>query len=378
MTQEVFRGGQGARSSTCFSAWMALAVLPLGVVAVGGVAGCGADETAAMAVAGGGAGGADAGAVGAAGGSGGTGAAGAAAGAGGAPLGPPYPIVLAHGFFGFEDFAGADFINYFCGVKDFLAVEGESEVFTPAVDPFNYSEYRGAQLAEHVRQILIQTGRAKVNLIGHSQGGLDARVVAHDHPEWVASVVTVATPHRGSVIADIALGLVVDPHLDAVLDFFVKSTGQSIWDGAGNETALAASAHQLSTAEAAAFNELYPDAAGVPYWSIGGRSNLHVGGLPCAADMPAFISAWTSTLDPIDPMMVTTGAILSGTELVPAPNDGLVTVESAQWASFLGCVPADHFDEMGQILGDEPGLGNEWDHRQFYADLIAWLRARGL
>jgi triacylglycerol lipase len=293
-------------------------------------------------------------------------------------LGPPYPVVLAHGFFGFESFAGSDYVNYFYGVKDYLAAGGETEVFTPAVDPFNYSEFRGAQLAERVRLIREQTGHAKVILIGHSQGGLDARVVAHDHPDWVAAVVTVATPHLGSAIADIALKYVVDTHFDAVLDFFVQMTGSSLWDGAGEETALAASAHQLATAEAAAFNERYPDAPGIPYWSIGGRSDLHFGGSRCDVDMPPFIAAWTGTIDPIDTSMIVTEEVLDGPGLFPEPNDGLVTVESSTWGTFLGCVPADHFDEMGQLLGDSPGFGNDWDYLQFYADLIAWLRQQGL
>src|SRR5688572_4187672 len=33
----------------------------------------------------------------------------------------PYPIVLAHGFFGFEEFAGVDFVTYFYGVREDLA-----------------------------------------------------------------------------------------------------------------------------------------------------------------------------------------------------------------------------------------------------------------
>jgi triacylglycerol lipase len=60
------------------------------------------------------------------------------------------------------------------------------------------------------------------------------------------------------------------------------------------------------------------------------------------------------------------------------PNDGLVTAESARWGQFLGCLPADHIDEVGQILGDSPGLGNSWDHRELYAGVVALLRARGL
>ena len=74
--------------------------------------------------------------------------------------GPPYPIVLAHGFFGFEDFAGAGYINYFYGVRADLAKDGETSVYTPAVDPFNSSEYRGKQLAAHVEQVLAETGAA--------------------------------------------------------------------------------------------------------------------------------------------------------------------------------------------------------------------------
>jgi triacylglycerol lipase len=62
------------------------------------------------------------------------------------PGGAPYPIVLAHGFFGFNDFAGAGFLTYFYGVKDDLAAHGETMVFTPAVDPFNDSTFRGDQL----------------------------------------------------------------------------------------------------------------------------------------------------------------------------------------------------------------------------------------
>jgi hypothetical protein len=30
-----------------------------------------------------------------------------------------------------------------------------------------------------------------------------------------------------------------------------------------------------------------------------------------------------------------------------------------------GCVPADHLDEIGHLLGDHPGLGNDFDHVAF-------------
>ena len=46
-------------------------------------------------------------------------------------LGPPYPIVLSHGFFGFDDFAGAGFLTYYYEIPEHLASHGETLVFTP-------------------------------------------------------------------------------------------------------------------------------------------------------------------------------------------------------------------------------------------------------
>ena len=105
--------------------------------------------------------------------------------------------MLAHGFFGFDEFAGLDFETYFCHVKEHLASQGEI-VLTPAVDPFNDSDERGKQLLNRIEELLQQTGAAKVNIIGHSQGGLDARVVANLAPSKVASVITISTPHHGT------------------------------------------------------------------------------------------------------------------------------------------------------------------------------------
>ena len=153
-------------------------------------------------------------------------------------LGPPYPIVLAHGFFGFEAFAGLDAIRYFFGVKDELAKNGETLVFTPAVDPFNDSKTRGAQLLAEIQKILEQTGYEKVNIIGHSQGGLDARVVAHDRPDLVASVTTIATPHYGTPLADVIIDAVSDPNAQQLIDWFVKQIGYALYDTTGEKTSL--------------------------------------------------------------------------------------------------------------------------------------------
>ncbi len=292
--------------------------------------------------------------------------------------GPPYPIVLSHGFLGFEEFAGLDFAAYFYQVRDHLADHDEPLVFTPAVDPFNSSAYRGTQLASKVKKILEETGHEKVNLIGHSQGGLDIRVVAHDHPEMVASVITLVSPHGGTRIADIALKVVDDPNLSEVLDFFLKTAGKALYDEIGGETSLAKPLKDFSAEGIAAFNAKYTDQPGIWYASIAGRSDWHTGGSDCTGSgRPPFISAWDDTLDPIDPLLDITEMLLDGGVGNPFPNDGLVRVKDSKWGDFLGCVPADHLDLVGHLFGDQPGLINKWDYKQFYLDLVGLIRKQG-
>lgn len=330
-----------------------------------------------------GAGGVLTGTGGSGGGDGGATSSSSAGGEGGAggvvvKLGPPYPIVLAHGFFGFEDFAGAGFLTYFYDVKDHLQAKGETLVFTPAVDPFNSSDFRGAQLAAYIEEILKQTGHEKVNIIGHSQGGLDARVAANLRPDLVASVVTVATPHGGSKVADIVLKLVADPNAQEIVNQLLKLIGAPLYDQIGNETNVILPLKLFSEPGIKAFNLAHPDEPGVFYASIGGRTDLHLGGVACNPDEHvAFVDAWQGKLDTADPLLSLLETVLDGGLGDPYPNDGLVRVVDSKRGKFWGCLPADHLDEVGQLLGDSPGLGNAWDHKQFYADLVAELRKRG-
>ena len=87
--------------------------------------------------------------------------------------------------------------------------------------------------------------------------------------------------------------------------------------------------------------------------------------------------SWNTTVDPIDPLLAFSESLYDGTIFNPEPNDGLVRVSSSRHGRFLGCIPADHLDQVGHLLGDEPGLFNRWDHRDFYEDLVAWLRSEG-
>jgi len=320
-----------------------------------------------------------------AGGSGGGGAGGSASngvgGSGGdgpAKLGAPYPIVLAHGFFGFDDFAGAGFLSYFYGVKEHLAAGGEELVYTPAVDPFNSSDFRGDQLIAEIEAILAETGHAKVNIIGHSQGGLDARAVAHKRPDLVASVVTVATPHFGSPVADIVLKYVDDPDAQDVLNELLKLIGAPLYDEIGNETDVFKPLHLFSQPGIAQFNASHPDQPGVFYASVTGRSDEQLGGIECEPDVAqSFVKQWDAVVDPIDIALSLSEAVVDGGFNSEEPNDGLVRVVDARWGQFWGCIPADHLDQVGQLLGDDPGGDNQWDYLEFYSKLVVRIRLQG-
>lgn len=295
------------------------------------------------------------------------------------PAPVPHPIVLSHGFFGFETFAGVDFVTYYYGVKDRLEAEGELHVFTPAVDPFSDSVSRGDELLEAIEDILAETGADKVNLIAHSQGGLDSRRVASLRPDLVESITTIATPHEGTRVADIATGLIPFPGVQGVVDAIVAAVAGPLWEASGDTTSLFASLEQLSSDGVADFVADHPDGPGVTYYSIGGRSDRHDGGSECqvAGGRPGFITRWDDQLDPIEPLLALTEGIADGGLFDNDPNDGLVRVADSKHGRFLGCIPADHFDQIGHLFGDGGGQGNAFDHLLFYEELVRWLRAQG-
>ena len=282
-------------------------------------------------------------------------------------LGPPYPIVLAYGFGGSVGIAPGE---YFYRVPEALRADGH-QIFVAEVEPFNDSYQRGAELLAFVREVLRETGAARVDLIAHSQGGLDARFVAHELPGGVAALVTISTPHHGTAAADLALeggGSAIEGELTAL---FAGSDG-------GTPVGLASAIAQLSTDGVAAFNAKIPDAPSVDCYSIAGRSNLLLARDACRSTAePPFISRWDPFVDPMRPTFLATAALLTGDPFDPTPNDGLITVASAHWDTFLGCVPADHLDEIGQIKGESPGLGNPFDYLAFYRGLASWLVTQG-
>jgi triacylglycerol lipase len=126
----------------------------------------------------------------------------------------PHHVVLVPGFFGFANLG--DF-TYFGHVRDLLRELGpplglDGEVEVVGTEPTASLPRRAALLCEAVAALL-DRAPGRVSLIGHSSGGLDARLLctpgvalptAADVERCahaVSAVVTVSTPHHGTPLA---------------------------------------------------------------------------------------------------------------------------------------------------------------------------------
>ena len=109
-----------------------------------------------------------------------------------------YPIILAHGIAAKQ----LRVLNAFGNIGRELEAVG-NKVYIADTDGFGAIETNAEQLRCFVDRVLKETGAEKVNIIAHSKGGLDSKyMITHlGMEDKVASLTTLCTPHRGSIIA---------------------------------------------------------------------------------------------------------------------------------------------------------------------------------
>jgi pimeloyl-ACP methyl ester carboxylesterase len=114
------------------------------------------------------------------------------------PLAAHIPVLLVHGL--------VDNRSVFTVMRRSLRRRGFAQVCS-----WNYSPLLGdaaagaAELGAHIERICEQTGHDRVHVVGHSLGGLIARyhVQRQGGDRRVASLVTLGTPHQGSLWAHV-------------------------------------------------------------------------------------------------------------------------------------------------------------------------------
>lgn len=124
---------------------------------------------------------------------------------------PIRDIVLAHGIARFDilreilvnngTIPDNDNLHYFKGIATHLRANGFN-VLTTAVDFAGPIDDCARELAEQIKRV-----NNKVHVIGHSQGGLNGRhaIVDHGVADRVAMLTTINTPHNGTSFADFGL-----------------------------------------------------------------------------------------------------------------------------------------------------------------------------
>ena len=107
------------------------------------------------------------------------------------------PVLLIHGYM--EDAA------VWNKWVDLLKKDGISAypiTFKQSDDKCGSSAEHAKELSNIIGQIKEETGQNKVNIVGHSKGGLDARVYLANNTKDVANLVMIGTPNAGSPLAE--------------------------------------------------------------------------------------------------------------------------------------------------------------------------------
>lgn len=224
-------------------------------------------------------------------------------------------FIFLHGFLGRAEtqIAGHTF-EYFRGLRG-VAEKFDIEIAVPQMP----GRTGVADRAEVASQAMSQMQTSNIVLVGNSMGGLVARALAHefDSDHRVRSVLTIATPHHGSPLANLAL------EGEGGLPKFVVDL-------------FKAAVHDLSVFNADAFNLATPNRADVDYHSWAFARNIN--------EMPMLLKSRAQKIFEIE-----------------GPNDGLVSVKSATWGT---CAPIQRGDHL-ESIGWSPALSNPKNARPY-------------
>lgn len=264
-----------------------------------------------------------------------------------------YPVVLHHGLFGFRKIL---FLEYFHQVPDYLREAGY-EVFVTRVYPLGNIERRSRELAEQIDEILRITGSEKVNIIGHSMGGLDARYLVSSlgFEDKVASVSMIGTPNQGSYFADVAAGIIGG--VSSAKNWMLNLIGLDSDEDGIIEQAMDAVYNCSEDFIQNHFNLTIRNSDSVYYQSWAGTASV----------------TGIGTGDILSPVFLIPFSVVS---LKDGENDGLVSVRSAKWGHYRGPIPADHLDQIGFVLTESTGFSN-FRHKRFYQLVASGLSRKG-
>jgi triacylglycerol lipase len=260
-----------------------------------------------------------------------------------------YPIVFVHGI-AYRDDVGI--LPYWSRIPKELRKRG-AKVYLSHTQAFNSHIDNALILKSRIISILETTGAEKVNIIAHSKGGLEARwmISRLDMADKVASLTTIASPHKGSYVADSILNtLEIQGKTEQVVriaEFYARLIGD-------RDPNILTAAENLTVDYMKHFNGSVLEMSGVYYQSFGCVMNY---------DYPL-------------KYLLSAQNLLTEKE---GQNDSQVSLESARYGSFT---QAESPDEFGMSHFDIAGMrfiskSSTFDAESFYIDIVNDLKNRG-
>lgn len=285
-----------------------------------------------------------------------------------------FPTIMLHGY------GGSDSVMGFNNIARYLTKRG-FVVSNPAVPPYNAPLRRAGFFAKAIDEMIKKTGAKKVNIVAHSSGGIDARILVTQlgYGDRIASITTIGTPHRGTLLADYSLKLYSKEHVEPAVKAIARWLGRRVTtEDLANDEDLIAAIEALTESGAPEFNRANPNDERVYYQSWAGVSARV--GVGDSEDMVVCERKLSGKTDKMNPLLTGWSLIVGhglGIQDSFRPNDGLSTVESAKWGNFRGCLRADHVEEMGGLDGKMKENGSGFYAPRFYEEMLVDLAKRG-
>lgn len=258
-----------------------------------------------------------------------------------------YPVILVSGL-GFHD--KNKVLNYWGTIPDYLKNHG-CDVYTAHQEAFISIPDNAIKLKYRILDILEKTKKNKINIIGHSKGGLEGRYVASrlSMDEHISSITTLGSPHRGTHLADIILGRLPIPKFATarLVNIYAAIMGDQRPDSLRAVV-------QVTTESMKQFNEEVPDSNRVYYQSYAS----HV-----SKEYPNML--WK-----------TMAYLIREYE---GKNDGMVGIESCKWGNYRGLIasPSAPSVSHADMVGLTQFFGNtNFDARIFLSEIVNDLKKR--
>lgn len=216
-----------------------------------------------------------------------------------------YPLIMVHGV-GFRDLK---YFNYWGRIPKELTRLGV-DVYYGNQEAFGTVVNNSEDIKKKILEVVKETNTDKVNVIAHSKGGLDARYTISKlgMGDYVASLTTICTPHRGCRFVDYACRLP-----DGLYRFIARCFDRGFRGIGDKNPDFYTATRQFSTESSQKFNNEVTDVPGVYYQSYASKMKN------CLSD--TLLTLPYCLIKPLE-----------------GENDGLVSVNSAKWGDFRGVI----------------------------------------